>query len=163
MKFLRAEPLRQYRFRDAKLGILDRLFIKRERERPDFNRRMFDEDFSRIFKYENIRGGKLFEINSNNQELTERLLANVQTSYGPHQVDKTIREWLEDIVQSLLWTGTAHYYLSEDTQSDDIHIISFGPSGVVKTFWQYLPMGTETHGTALDQRRHGKTARIANS
>jgi hypothetical protein len=146
MKFLRTEPLRQHRFDDTQFGFLDRLFIKREKERPDFNQRMFDEDFSRIFNFESRHGGKLFKVGSNNQELTERLLANVQTRNGPREVDETVREWLEDIVQSLLWVGAAHYYLSDDAQDDDIHILSFGPSGVVRIFGcicQWVPKRIE--------------------
>ncbi len=51
MKIFRAEPEPSHRhhFRDEQIGLVDGLFVKRERQKPDFNRRMFDEDFARLF------------------------------------------------------------------------------------------------------------------
>ena len=138
MKIHRAEPLLHYRVDYADIGLLDRIFVKVKKETPHFNRRMFEEDFSRIFRHANRHGGKLFGIFSNDEELTERLLSNVRTRYGPHPIDKAIRELVEDIAQSLIWTGAAHYFLKDDAESDAINISSLGSSGIVHLFGTHI-------------------------
>ena len=66
MKIHRAEPLHHYRLDEANHGFVDRLLVKAEKERPGFNRRMFEEDFAQIFNYANMHNDKLFDISSNN-------------------------------------------------------------------------------------------------
>lgn len=154
MKIFRTEPLHRHRFNDVHIGFLDRLFIKDEKERPDFKRRMFDEDFSGVFNHVNQHSRRLFDINSNDEGLTARLFANVKTRYGPHSVDETIREWIEEIVRSLLWFGGTYYYLSDNAERDDIHIASFGPSGVLYLFgviFQWVPKRRERHWDGDDE------------
>ncbi|MDJ1462707.1 hypothetical protein [Nitratireductor sp. GZWM139] len=154
MKIFRAEPLRHYRFDDVRLGFFDRLFVTVEEDRPDLNRQMFKEDFADIFNYANRSSGKFFDISSNDEDLTERLLSNVHTRYGPHPVDKTVREWVEVIAQSLVWFGAAYYSLTDDTERDDIHIASFGSSGVVHLFGthiQWVPKRTVRHWDRDDE------------
>lgn len=154
MKIFRAEPLRRHRFDGNRLGLLDRLFYKVEQERDGFNQRMFEEDFARIFNYADRNSGKLFSISSSDEKLTERLLSNVRTRYGPHPADKTVREWVEDIAQSLVWLGAAHYFLKDDAESGDIHIALFGSSGVAHLFGthiQWVPRRTERHWDRDDE------------
>lgn len=146
--FSRTRPLVHFHNKDAKIGFLDRLFVRKGRPEPDFNQRMFDEDFSRIFHHYNRRGGDLFDIDTNNNDLTERLFAGVNTRYSPHGVDETIREWTEEIAEALIWAGEAYYHLWEDAESDNIKISSFGPNGVM-TFlgvtFQWVPRHVEGH------------------
>ncbi|MGB3739608.1 MAG: hypothetical protein WA948_09665 [Pontixanthobacter sp.] len=154
MKILRAEPLHHHRFDETHLGLLDRLFVKGEKDRPDFNRRMFDEDFASIFNLVNRHSGRLFDIASSDEELTERLLSNVQTRYGPHPVDETVREWVEDIAKSLVRFGAAYYSLNDDAERDAIHIASFGSSSVTRifgTYIQWVPVRTERHWDRDDE------------
>ncbi len=142
MKVFRAEPLPQYQFHDKNLGLLDRLLIKSRRERPDFNRRMFDEDFAEIFLSSNRRTSNLFEVNSSDDELTRRLLGNVKTRYGTRSVDETIREMIEDIAQSLLWFGEAYYFLHDDPEKEETHIGSFSAERIFalgRMYFQFLP------------------------
>ena len=127
MKIFRAEPLHRYHYHDVHLGLIDRLFIKSERERPDFNRRMFDEDFANFFWSMNRRSGNLFNVVSNDEELTQKLLGNIKTRYAPHSVDETIRELVEEIAQSLIWSGSVYFFLHEDKEQDKIHVASFYP------------------------------------
>lgn len=154
MKFTRSKPLVHFHNGHAQTGFLDRIFVGNKRERPDFNRRMFDEDFSMIFHYSNRHGGDLFQLTTNNEDLTERLFANVHTQYGPHNLDETIREWTEEIANSLIWAGKAFYHLRDDPETDDVHICSFGPSGVSTVFgltFQWLPRRTERHWDRDDE------------
>lgn len=140
--------------KDANLGVVDRLFIKGEKEQSDFNRRMFDEDFSDIFCNVGRHGERLFEIASNDQELTERLLQNVETRYGRHRSDQTVREWLEDIAGSLIGSGVTYYFLSHGTERENIRIAPFGSSGVVRLFgkyFQWVPKRTERHWDRDDE------------
>ncbi|MEO1240896.1 MAG: hypothetical protein AAFX54_03220 [Pseudomonadota bacterium] len=146
MRIIRAEPLRHRYFHDEQIGLVDSLFLKRKRDKPNFNRRMFDEDFARLFRSVNRRNGNLFEILSNDDELTQRLLGNVKTRYAPHPLDETIRELVEEIAQSLVWFGTAYYFLHDDQEHGDVHVASFNSTGVVRFFGthiQWLPKRTE--------------------
>ncbi|WP_298446891.1 hypothetical protein [uncultured Marinobacter sp.] len=154
MKIFRAEPLHQHHFHDVHLGLIDRLLVKRERERPDFNRRMFDEDFARLFRSMNQRSGNLFDIVSNDEELTQKLLGNIKTRYAPHSVDETIRELVEEIAQSLIWSGRAYFFLHDDTEQEKIHMASFSSDGVVRlfcTYIQWVPKRLERHWDRDDE------------
>lgn len=156
MKIVKGEPRHPYSVKDAQYGFLDLVFCRLERERPNFNRRMFDEDFARMFHYSNRHSGALFDINTSNQELTERLLANVDTQYGPHAAQETIREWVEEIAQSLVWSGKAYYYLWDEQESDGIRISAFGPSGVttlLSAAFQWVPRHTERNWDRDDEER----------
>ncbi|MGI2855858.1 hypothetical protein ACRTDR_16890 [Shewanella algae] len=154
MKIFRAEPLHRYHYHDVHLGLIDRLFIKSERERPDFNRRMFDEDFANFFWSMNRRSGNLFNVVSNDEELTQKLLGNIKTRYAPHSVDETIRELVEEIAQSLIWSGSVYFFLHEDKEQDKIHVASFSSSGVVclfGTYIQWVPKRQERHWDRDDE------------
>jgi hypothetical protein len=62
MKIFRAEPSYWDHYCDEQIWLVDSLFIKRERQKPDFNRRMFDEDFANLFHSMNPLSGNLFEV-----------------------------------------------------------------------------------------------------
>lgn len=148
MKILRAEPLHHHRFDSMHIGFLDRLFVEDGQESPNFNRRMFDEDFAMIFSHVNRHSGKLFDIVSNDEELAERLLSNVKLRYEPHPTDERVREWVGEIAQSLIWFGVAFYWLDHDSKNNDIQITSFNSNGVVRVFgnqFQWIPKRTERH------------------
>jgi len=148
MKIFRAEPSHRHHFRDEQIGLVDSLFVKRERQKPDFNRRMFDEDFARLSLSRNRRNGNLFEIVSNDDELMQKLLGNVETRYAPHLVDEIIRELVGEIAQSLIWFGRAYYFVHDDTEQEETHIASFSSIGVVRLFGthiQWVPKRRERH------------------
>ncbi len=154
MKIFRAELSHWHRLRDEQMGLVDSLFVKRERQKPDFNRRMFDEDFARLFHSMNRRSGNLFKIVSNDDELMQKLLGNVKTKYAPHPVDETIRKFVEEIAQSLIWFGRAHYFLHDDTEQEEIHVASFSSGGVVRLFGthiQWVPKRRERHWDRDDE------------
>ncbi|EGQ8119130.1 TPA: hypothetical protein ACGGCQ_003156 [Vibrio cholerae] len=148
MKIFRAKSICSYHINDVHLGFIDRLLVKLEREKPDFNRRMFDEDFARLFRSINYRRANLFKIVSNDDELMQKLLGNVKARYTPHLVDETIRELVEEIAQSLIWFGRAYYFLYDGTVQDEIHIASFSSVGVVRLLGKYIqwvPKRRERH------------------
>lgn len=154
MKVFRAEPLLWYHH-DADLGLIDRLLIKGERERPDFNRRMFDEDFMRLFDLMNHRNGNLFETVSNDEELMRKLLGNVKTRYAPHSIDESIHHLVKDIAQSLIWSGRAYFFLHEDTEQEEIHIHSISSCGVVRlcgVHIQWVPNRWARHWNRDDEK-----------
>jgi hypothetical protein len=156
MKLSKSRPLLHFHNNEAKFGFLDRLFVSNEGKEPGLNRRMFDEDFSSIFHYSNRRSGVLFDISTSNQELTERLLESVDTRYGPHGSDDTIREWAEEIAESLIWSSKAYYHLWDDPESDGIRISSFGPRGVstlLGVTFQWVPHRTERHWDRDDEEK----------
>jgi len=138
MKIFRAEPSRRHRFDDAHLGRLDRLFISGTKAGPDFNRRMFEEDFAGIFRYGKRDDGKLFRVSSSNEDLTDRLLSGFQSRYGRSSVDKTVREWVEEIAQELIWFRVSYYWVGDDVASNEIHIGSFSSRGVLNLFGTHI-------------------------
>ncbi|MGJ3257006.1 MAG: hypothetical protein ACFE0K_11850, partial [Alcanivorax sp.] len=138
MNILKAEPLPRYHYHDANYGFIDRILLKGERERSGFNRRMFDEDFSRLFHSINRRGGNLFKIVSNDDELMKRLLGNVKTRHASHSVEESIRKLVEEIARSLIWFGRAYFFLHDDAEQEKIHVASFSSYGVVRLFGTYV-------------------------
>lgn len=138
MKIFRAEPSHRHRFRDEQIGLVDRFFVKRVRHKPDFNRRMFDEDFTRLFHQVNHRRGNLFEVVSNDDKLIQKLLGNVKTRYTSRSLDETICELVEEIAQSLILSGRAYYFLHDDKEKEKINVVSFSSDGVVRIFGKHI-------------------------
>ncbi|WP_047395125.1 hypothetical protein [Chitinibacter sp. ZOR0017] len=162
MKIFRDKPLFWHHQNDADLEFIDRFLIKIERERPDFNRRMFNEDFTRSFDSMNHRGGTLFEIVSNDNELMQKLLGNVKTRNAPHLIDKSIRELIVEIAESLIWNERAYFFLLDDTVQETIHVVPFSSSGVVRllgTDIQWIPKRRERHWDR-DDEEHPREIRI---
>lgn len=134
MKIFRAEPSHWHRLRNEKIGLVDKLFIKRERSESDFNREMFNKDFAILFHSMNRHSANLFEIVSNDDEMIQKLLGNVNARDAQSLIDKTIRELVEEIAQSLICFGKAYYFLYDDTEQEKIRIASFSSVGVVRLF-----------------------------
>lgn len=142
MKIDRAEPMLRHNFRSEEIGLVDSLFFKQERQRQSLNRQMFDDDFAGLFNPVNRRSGSLFDIESNDDELIQKLLGNVKTRYAPDSADETIRELVEEIAQSLISFGSAYYFIHDDTEKQDVYVVSFSSSGVMRlfgTFFQWIP------------------------
>jgi hypothetical protein len=156
MKISKSRPLPHFHKLEARLGFWDRIFVRDEGRELGFNQRMFDQDFSSIFHYSNRRSSTLFYVTSSNKEVTERLLASIDTRYGPHGSDETILKWAEEIAKSLIWSGKAYYYLWDASDSDRIRISAFGPRGV-STFLgvtiQWVPRLTERHWDRDDEEK----------
>jgi len=148
MKIFRAEPSHWYHFRNEQMGLVESFFVKYAQQEPGFNRKMFYEDFSRLFHSMNRQSGNLFEIVSNDDELMQKLFVNVRTRYRPDSINETIRELVEEIAQSLIWLGRAYYFLHDDTDLEELHIASFSSFGVVRLFGkhiQWVPRRRERH------------------
>ena len=141
-----SKPLHSYNFHIKKIGLVDRLFIKRVQEKPDFNRRMFNQDFAMLFPPMYRQIGFLFEIKSNDEELAERLLENVKTRYSPNTVDETIRELVEEIAQSLIWSGRAFYFVHNDPGSAKLHLVSIYSDSIARFCGTHFPV-SYTHLT----------------
>ncbi len=152
MKITAGQPVHRRQFNQEKIGWLDNLLISNQKDKPGFNRRMFDEDFARIFRYSHHRSGNLFKVETNDQELSARLLGNIKTRHTSRAVDKTIHKLIEDIVQSLVWFGKAYYFLHDNNENNETHISSFSPARVFSLFglhFQYLPKRSESY---LDEK-----------
>lgn len=148
MKIFRADPLHRYHLRDEKIGLVDSLFLKSERQNPGFNRRMFDEDFARLFLANSHRSDKLFEITSNDDELMRKLLTDVKTRHKPYSVDEAIRQLAEEIAESLTCFGKAYYFLYDDKEREGAYVASLRSGGVVRlfgTYVQWIPKRIERH------------------
>src|SRR5690606_37666089 len=86
--------------------------------------------------------------------LMQKLLGNVKTRYAPRSIDETIREWVEEIAQSLILVGRAFYFLHDDTEQEEVRISSFSSGGVLHLFGaliQWVPSCRERHWDRHDE------------
>lgn len=148
MKIVKEAPFDRYHFDDIHLSFVDKLLIKNQKVQPTFNRSMFNQDFARIFHYTTRRNEDIFNIESNNEELTQRLLGNVKTKYKSKDLDNIVRELVEEIARSLIWAGNANYFLYKSPEEDRISIVPFSGLGVfsfLNIYFQLVPKRCEKH------------------
>ncbi|MGA9701632.1 hypothetical protein [Pseudomonas sp.] len=148
MRVFKAEPSYWQYIPDKQLGLIDNIFFNRIRQNVGFHRRMFDEDFARLFRSKNRRGVKLFEIVTNDDSVAQKLLGSVNTRHAPRSVDETVRELVSEIAQTLIWHGKAYYFLHEDNDQKEIHIVSLSSVGIMRLFgkhFQWVPKRSERH------------------
>ena len=84
----------------------------------------------------------------------QMLLGKVRTRYAPHPVDEKIRELVEEIAQSLIWSGRAYYFQQDDAEQEEIHVASFSSGGIVRLFGthiQWVPKRRERHWDRDDE------------
>lgn len=142
MKIVKSLPLHLYQFNDLQLSFIDKYFIRSQSERDTFNRRMFNEDFARIFNYVTNRRESLFNIDTNNDQLAKRLFENTKTRYGTRRIDEILRSMVEEIAESLVFYGTAFYFLHDSAAEEEIRIVPFGAIGVfrfLEIHFQWVP------------------------
>ncbi|EFN9004921.1 hypothetical protein D6P02_16920, partial [Escherichia coli] len=111
MKIIKNIPLYGYSVDPEQLSFVDRLLTKSKNERPGFYQRMFYEDFARVFNFVNHGDTNLFQVETNDEELIRKMFGNLQARYRKYSVDETIRELVEAVAQSLIWQGTAYYFV----------------------------------------------------
>lgn len=126
MKITMADPVTEIQFHDENLTFIDRLLIKPRRELSGFYRRMFDEDFSRVFHPSSRRTGNVFDVSASDEEFSSRLFKNLSTGfkYTPQPVDEIIRTMVENVAQSLLRFGKAYYFLHGGPAKEEVYITS---------------------------------------
>lgn len=86
----------------------------------------------------NRRRGNLFNVVSNDEVLSQKLLSNIRTRYDRHSVDEIIRELVEEIAQSLIWSGRAYFFLYDDMKQETIHVVPLSSDGVFRLFGAYI-------------------------
>ncbi|WP_439633141.1 hypothetical protein [Glycocaulis sp.] len=137
MRIVKAPPLARH-LHDEQPGWVDRLVLRRKSDRPDFNRRMFDEDFARLFGFRGRERGNLFNVVSSDDELARKLLANADPRYERRSVDQSVRKRVEDIAQSLVRFGAAYYFLHDNPDSGEIRVNSFGSGDIGYLFGRHI-------------------------
>jgi hypothetical protein len=165
MKIFRAEPSNFSHIYNERLGFPDSLFFKTAQQRQGFYRRMFDEDFARLFRSHNRRTGNLFEVVSSDEGVMHKLLENIRTRYAPRSVDETVRELIENVAQTLIWSGKAYYFLYGDLDDETVHVVSFNSDGVfclLGTYIQWVPKHVESRWNE-DDIEHPREIRILDS
>ena len=148
MKIVRASHPHRYSIYEENVGVLDKLLIKVKRDQPNFNRRMFDKDFARIFSLSSRREENLFEITSNDEELTARLIGDVRAQNVPRPVDNIIQEMVGDIAQSLIRFDESYYFLTDGHEPKKINVVSFPADRIfnfIRVYFQLLPKRREWH------------------
>lgn len=165
VKIRRAAPYHWNQSGDEHIEFVDSLLIRRQRQEPGLNRRMFDEDFSRLFHFMAAQSDDFLTLVSNDDQLVRKLLEDVKARYACHSIDETIRNLAEEIAQSLIWFGRAYYFLHDDTAQDKIHLTLFRSGGIVKLFnmyVQWVPKHRERDWIRED-KEHPREVRILNS
>lgn len=148
MKLVKGKPEHHFHFDTENIGLLERLFISPLRKGEGFYRGMFNQDFSQIFKSFHRRHEELFRIKSNNDVLADKLLGNIKGRRRHHCLDDTLRDWVEEIAQKLVRLKSARYFLHEDEEKNELHIV---PLSSVNLFQflniciQYLPNRRKEH------------------
>ncbi|RKT81317.1 hypothetical protein BJ925_1582 [Rahnella aquatilis] len=165
MKIIKSLPLHLYNLNDLQLSFIDKFFIRTQSEGDTFNRRMFNEDFSRIFNNVSRHSENLFDIESNNDELARKLFENTKTRYGTRRIDEVLRSMVEEIAASLVFYGTAYYFLHDFEEGEGMRIVPFGAVGVsrfLNIHFQWVPKRSERHWDRDDEEFH-RELRILNS
>lgn len=148
MKVIKAAPIYRYQFDDNHLNFIDKLFIQSKYNSSDFYQRMFNEDFVNIFRSTSRQKENIFSIESNDNELIQRLFENIRTRYNTNCIDEIVRELVEEIAQSLVWFGRAYYFLQDLPEKKKIYIKSFNTNGIFrffKTYCQWIPKRREEY------------------
>ncbi|EJD6670603.1 hypothetical protein M0K80_RS06990 [Providencia rettgeri] len=140
MKIIKSIPYDGYHFEEVHFSFIDKLFIKTKYRKIEFNRNMFDQDFSRIFNYSFNKKNKLFNIESNNEKIANTLIKKFRTSHNFHSTDEQIRSLIEDIAQSLIYLGAAYYFIYDNESEDDINISSFKGIGLFNFYNLFLQL-----------------------
>lgn len=162
MKILKGEPSHRHRFCDEEIELLDKIFIGNEDRQTGFNRRMFEEDFSRLFHYRNQRSQNLFIVDSTDSNLVETLLGDVKVRYSPHSVGEAIRGLVEDIAQKLIGYGKAYYFLYNNKEGEENPVSLFSSRNIVSLFGayiQWLPKCRARHWDKEDEE-HPRELRV---
>lgn len=148
MKLVKGKPEHHFHFDTENMGLLERLFISPLREREGFYQGMFNQDFSQIFKSFHRRNEALFSIKSNDDVLADKLLGNVKGRRRHHCLDDTVREWVEEIAQKLVRLKSARYFLHEDAEKEELHIVPLSSVNLfqfLNIFIQLLPKRRKEH------------------
>ena len=154
MKILKAKPLHHYSVHDLNLGWLDRLLLRYEQDEPTLNRRMFEEDFARLFPLTNRISNQIFSVISNDEKLSQALLSSVRTRIETRAIEQTVRWWVEEIAQLLIRFGRAYYFLTGSLGQKDFGIVPISSNTVVRflgTHLQWVPKRAERHWGREDQ------------
>ena len=148
MNCFKSEPSHWVRMCECKIESIDKLFIKSKKNSKTFYRRMFDEDFARIFRSKSRRENDLFEILTNDEKITQNLLGSIKTRYRPRQIQEVILRLVEEIAQQLIWGEKAFYYLYENLDEETFHIVPLSSVGVICLFGaeiQWVPKRIENY------------------
>lgn len=148
MKIIKNIPLYGYSVDPEQLSFVDRLLIKSKNERPGFYQRMFYEDFARVFNFVNHGDTNLFQVETNDEELIRKMFGNLQARYRKYSVDETIRELVEAVAQSLIWQGTAYYFVQNVPEQEKIHITPLVSDNIFcffSVYFQYVPKRCERY------------------
>lgn len=154
MKIVWARHPHPNNFHRENLGIFGKLLINVKREQSGFNRRMFNEDFMRIFLFSDRGDRNLFNITSNDDELKARLLECVRTRYELHPVNDVIKRMVGNIAESLLWFGDSYYFVTDDLKREKVYISSLAADRTFHFFgvyFQFFPKRHERHLNTVDQ------------
>ncbi|KGY07046.1 hypothetical protein [Vibrio sinaloensis] len=142
MKLVKGNPVHHYHYEIESLGFLEKILVRPVRKQEGFYQRMFNEDFSRIVKSFNRQNETLFKIDSNDKVLAEKLIGNVKGINRYRCLDTSIRGWVEEIAQDLVHFKTSYYFLHEDEEKKELHLVplsSISLFRLLNIYIQFVP------------------------
>ncbi|HDS5323074.1 TPA: hypothetical protein QHY99_001525 [Klebsiella aerogenes] len=140
MKINKIGPYERYHIDNVFPNFIESWFIRTGYTQPTFHRGMFDEDFSRVFYSSRHLDGRIFVVDSNDNDLVEQLLGNAQTRHRATSIDETIREMTEEIARTLIGLNKCYYFLHESTDSNNRRLAYFSGNGVFRILNQYIQL-----------------------
>ena len=161
----KSEPSLWHLNHEAKLALIDKLFVKNKRQNFNFHLRMFNEDFSRVFRSINNHGDNFFEVSTSCNELMLKLISSTSSKYSRSSLDHKISKLVEEICQSLVWFDTAYYYCYDDPEQEEIILRQFASKGIIRLadiYIQWIPKRVEKHIDCEDTL-HSREFHILNS
>lgn len=142
----KSKPLLWHLNHEAKLELIDKLFVRSKRQNCDFHLRMFNEDFSQVFRSINNYDNDCFEVSSSCDELLLKLMSSTSSKYSRSSLDHNIFMLVKEICQSLIWFDTAYYYCYDDPEQGEVILRPFAPKGIIRLadiYIQWVPKRIE--------------------
>lgn len=153
MKFSQNDPKTFFNI-DFKLNSLEKMFFhSKSRLSEGFNQGMFNEDFGNVFRARSYDEDDILEIESNNEELSNKLLSAIITRYDFHRAIRRVVDISNDIASDLICYGKACYFAYK-TEDDELIIRSCSPYSLFKAFGltvQYVPKGVRARWDHEDE------------
>lgn len=162
MKIIKTAPYDRYHIDKIFPSFIESFFIRTGYVKSTFYRGMFDNDFSRIFYSSRRIDGSIFIVDSNDKNLVEQLLGNVQTRHRAASIDETIRQLTEEIAHALVSFDECYYFIHESTDNEKKYLTYFSGNGIFRILNQYVQMVPKRleNNWERDEEEHASEIRL---
>ncbi|ODS05052.1 hypothetical protein [Vibrio scophthalmi] len=148
MKIIKEKPLHHYYSEGEKISFIEKFILRKNGVQDGTYQRMFNEDFSNFFRAYGRTKSKKFNVDSNDEALTKRLLSNIGDQYRHLSQDERIRMWIEKTAQHLLHSSTAYYFIYDVNNKEELNIVPLSSHDIFRIFntrIQFIPKRFKNH------------------